>query len=225
MARVARADEPTYKGEERQQMHHGRINLRRTISQPSIAIARVFCLFDQTRDPSQRCLFAHRRAAQSKGRAYVDFARAHVTAGFCFHRMAFPGQKGTVGQCGGAEQYAIHRHACSGRHQNLISNAQLAERYGLGTAIHQFLSGMHLQRRQFLGRGPRGGAGAIIEEPTDQQEEGQRQSCVEIDMLPAIKRFVKRHAGGQDDGKRNGHIHVQPMHAQGTPGAAEKRLP
>ena len=92
-------------------------------------------------------------------------------------------------------------------------------------AIGRFaLGAVFFKGGKVFGCGFRGCAGVMLEHPSDQQKERQRQCGVKIGMRAAIERFIQRHACGQEDGQRDRHIHVHPGHSNGAPGVAEKRL-
>ena len=152
-----------------------------------------------------------------QGAGQVHFARADHAVLAGEGGQALAGHQAAVDLGLARQDTAVHGDAPARFHADDIADAEVCDRNGFLSLGADAQRTGHLERGQFLRRGPRRGARPVIEVSPAQQEEAQHHRRVEIGVVARQHRLVERGDHGQRDGQRDRHIHVQPTALQRSP--------
>ena len=223
IARAGAEQQPGDQGQGRCGVNKGHIKRHGLVGDLAIAGPFLLARVQHFSDIGQQGI---RRAAHSfavKGLVEIDSARIKRLTALDQARQAFTGDEAFINGAGAARDLHIDHGAFASREQDLIAAAHVFGTNAFDLSIaRETVDGPVLQGGQIVRGGMCLAPQTGIEKASNEQEEEQHHTGIEIGVIAVRRSFPNTDAKGQDQRQRDRHIHIGPAMFEHGPGGTEE---
>jgi len=211
-------ERPADKGNQRQQVHKGCVDLNQAVSNANITRFALFCCFHQVYHFRQEGLVLCLGDFKFKRSREVKHTALYGHSGGCIDGLAFSGHQRSVQFTLTACNQAIERDAFAGLDQYTSTDCDLGQRNIFELSVFKDdRSALCAHLAQAGDGSPRLVAHGVVQVATDQQKEQKGYGSVKIGFCPAGEAFINTHDQGKQHGQRYWDIHIESPHFQRCP--------